>query len=76
MLHSLLGATSTHSVNWTLIIGLSILIALPFISSTIIIPILLSIHKRKNKTRYAKLRRKTNTKHKKLKSNIKKHKHK
>ncbi|MDR0674688.1 MAG: hypothetical protein LBF36_00230 [Mycoplasmataceae bacterium] len=49
MLHTILTSTTSHSVNWFLIIGLSILIALPLIASSIIIPILLAIHKRQNK---------------------------
>ncbi|MDR1235142.1 MAG: hypothetical protein LBJ97_03630 [Mycoplasmataceae bacterium] len=69
MLHTVLAASTSQSVNYALIIGLSILIALPFISSSIIIPILLAIHKRKTKYKqpnnkkiknsYKKVKRKT-----------------
>ncbi|MDR0739426.1 MAG: hypothetical protein LBF00_00865 [Mycoplasmataceae bacterium] len=49
MLHTLLTAAQTQTTNWFLIVGLTIIIALPFIASSIIIPILIAIHRRKTK---------------------------
>ncbi|MDR2369157.1 MAG: hypothetical protein LBD63_00820 [Mycoplasmataceae bacterium] len=49
MLHTILMTAQAQTTNWFLIIGLTIIIALPFIASSIIIPILVAIHKRKTK---------------------------
>jgi hypothetical protein len=57
MSHTIMLATTSHSANWLLIIGLSVLIALPFISSSIIIPILLKINRHKNKIKRNKIKR-------------------
>ncbi|MDR3330589.1 MAG: hypothetical protein LBS76_04965 [Mycoplasmataceae bacterium] len=44
-----LSETAAQHVNWFLIVGLTIIIAIPFIASSIIIPILLKYYKNKDK---------------------------